>query len=80
MYSIQVASFETRERAERVVEELTNAGFGARAVERTAGATGGRLALVEVSGYTSAAAIQRDLELIRQLPGGYADARIVQQD
>ncbi len=80
VYSIQVASFETRERAERVVEELTNAGFGARAVERTAGATGGRLALVEVSGYTSAAAIQRDLELIRQLPGGYADARIVQQD
>jgi general secretion pathway protein A len=79
-YSILVASFETRARADRSVEELTNAGFGAHAVERTAGATHGRLAQVEVAGYRSAIDVQRDLLLIRRLPGGYRDARIVEQN
>ena len=49
-------------------------------MEREAGPTHGRVALVQVSGYTSAIDVQRDLELIRQLPGGYTDARILVQD
>jgi general secretion pathway protein A len=79
-YSILVASFESRERAERLIEELTNAGFGAHAVERAAGATHGRLVQVQVSGYTSALDVQRDLQRIRELPGGYGDARIVERE
>jgi general secretion pathway protein A len=78
-YSILVASFESRDRAERLVEELTSAGFDAKAVERDGGAAHGRLTLVRVSGYTSAADVQRDLQRIRELPGGYGDARIVGQ-
>jgi cell division septation protein DedD len=79
-YSILVASFESRQRAERLVEELTNAGYGAQAVERDGGAAHGRLTQVKVSGYTSAIDVQRDLQRIRELPGGYSDARIVERD
>jgi type II secretory pathway predicted ATPase ExeA/cell division septation protein DedD len=79
-YSILVASFETRQRAERLVEELTNAGYGAHAVERDGGATHGPLTQVMVSGYTSAIEVQRDLQRIRELPGSYSDARIVGRD
>jgi type II secretory pathway predicted ATPase ExeA len=79
-YTILVASFKSAATAERVVEELTNAGFGARAVERDGGPGRGRFMLVMVSGYTSAIDVQRDLQQIRALPGGYADARIVEQD
>ena len=78
-YSILVASFERRDRAERLVEELTTAGFDAQAVERDGGAAHGRLTLVRVKGYTSALDVQRDLQRIRELPGGYGDARIVAQ-
>jgi cell division septation protein DedD len=78
-YSILVASFENRERAERLVEELTNAGFGAHAVERNGGAAQERFTLVRVTGYTSALDVQRDLQRIRELPGGYSDARVVEQ-
>lgn len=79
-YAILVASFENRERADRLVEELTNAGYGAHAVERNAAAAHGRLLQVKISGYTSAIDVQRDLQRIRQLPGGYNDARIVERD
>jgi cell division septation protein DedD len=79
-YSILVASFENRQRAERLVEELTNAGYGARAVERDAGPIHGRLTQVKVSGYTSAIDVQRDLERIRELPGRYSDARVMERD
>jgi hypothetical protein len=37
----------------------------------------GRLLQVNVGGYASATDGQRDLEQIRQFPGGYRDARIV---
>ena len=79
-YSILVASFERRDRAERLVEELTTAGYRARAVDLDGGAAHGRLTLVRVSGYTSAIDVQRDLQRIRELPGGYSDARIVEQN
>jgi general secretion pathway protein A len=79
-YSILVASFENRQRAERLVEELTDAGYGAHAVERAGGATHGPLTQVKVSGYTSAIDVQRDLQRIRELPGGYGDAQIVERD
>jgi general secretion pathway protein A len=78
-YSILVASFQNRDRAERLVEELLDAGYGARAVERSGGPTG-RLLQVTIGGYTSAFDVQRDLQRIRELPGGYTDARIVEQD
>ena len=76
-YSIIVASFQNRDRAERLVEELINAGYGARTVERDWRADAGRLVQVTISGYTSAIDVQRDLQRIRELPGGYGDARIV---
>jgi type II secretory pathway predicted ATPase ExeA/cell division septation protein DedD len=79
-YTILVASFKSAEAAERVVEELTNAGFGARAVERDGGAVRGRWMQVMVSGYTSAIDVQRDLQQIRALPGAYTDARIAEHE
>ena len=79
-YAILVASFESRERAERLVEELTNAGYGAHAVQFEGGTGNRRLTQVKVSGYTSAIDVERDLQRIRQLPGRYNDARIVERD
>jgi general secretion pathway protein A len=77
-YSIVVASFQNRDRAERLVAELVNAGYGAHTVERDGGPNG-RLVQVKISGYSSAIDVQRDLQRIRELPGGYGDARIVEQ-
>jgi cell division septation protein DedD len=76
-FTIVVASFESRDRAARLVEELTNAGYRARAVERDGGPSRGRLVQVNVGAYASAIDVQRDLQQIRELPGGYSDARIV---
>jgi general secretion pathway protein A len=76
-YTIVVASFTRQERAERAVEELTNAGYRAHAVERDWGPPRGRLVQVNVGDYASAIDVQRDLEQIRELPGGYRDARII---
>jgi general secretion pathway protein A len=78
-YSILVASFLNRDRAERLAEELTNAGYGARTVDADAGARG-RFVQVKISGYTSAIDVQRDLQRIRELPGGYGDARVVDRE
>lgn len=78
-YTIVVASFTSQERAERLVEELINAGYRARAVERDWGPPRGRLVQVNVGGYASAVDVQRDLQQIRDLPGGYRDARIVER-
>jgi general secretion pathway protein A len=79
-YTIVVASFASRARAERLVEELTSAGFRARVVERDWGPPRGRLLQVNVGDYASAIDVQRDLQHIRELPGGYTDARIVERD
>lgn len=78
-YSILVAAFQNPDRAERLVEELVNAGYGAHMVERSGGPTG-RLVQVTISGYTSAIDVERDLQRIRELPGRYGDARIVEQN
>ncbi len=79
-YAIVVASFESRTRADRLVEELTSAGYRAGAVERDGGPQRGRLLQVNVGGYGSAIEVQRDLQRIRELPGGYTDARIVERE
>lgn len=76
-YTIVVASFTSQERAERAVEELTNAGYRAHAIERDWGPPRGRLVQVNVGDYASVIDVQRDLEQIRELPGGYRDARII---
>jgi len=76
-YTIVVASFANRERAQRLVEELTTAGYRAHAVEHDWGPPRGRLLQVNVGGYVSADEVQRDLQQIRELPGGYRDARVV---
>jgi type II secretory pathway predicted ATPase ExeA/cell division septation protein DedD len=78
-YTIMVASFESRDRAESLVAELTSAGYRARAFERDWGPPRGRLVHVTVGGYASAIEVQRDLQQIRELPGGYTDARIVER-
>lgn len=78
-YSIVVASFQGRDRAQRLVEELVAAGYGAHSTELDGGPNG-RLVQVTISGYTSAIDVQRDLQRVRELPGGYGDARIVERD
>jgi general secretion pathway protein A len=78
-YAIVVASFQSHDRAAILVDELVNAGYGAHAEERRGGPTG-RLVQVRVSGYTSEIDVQRDLQRIREMPGGYTDAQIVEQE
>jgi cell division septation protein DedD len=78
-FSIIVASFTNPTRAGSLVDELTKAGFAARAVERDWGPPRGRLIQVNVGGYASPIDVQRDLQRIRELPGGYEDARIVER-
>jgi general secretion pathway protein A len=79
-YAILVASFSTRARADQVVEELATAGYRAHAVEHDYGQPRGRLVQVSVGDYTSAIEVQRDLQRIRELPGGFTDARIVERE
>ena len=76
-YTIVVASFTNSDRAQRLVGALTTAGYRARVVDHDWGPPRGRLLQVNVGGYASATDGQRDLEQIRQFPGGYRDARIV---
>jgi general secretion pathway protein A len=78
-YTILVASFDSRTRADRLVEELVSAGYRARALERDWGPPRGRMVQVEVGGYASASDVQRDLQNIRELPGNYSDARVVER-
>jgi hypothetical protein len=62
------------------VEELTSEGYRAHALERDWGAPRGRLVQVNVGGYASEIDVHRDLERLRELPGGYSDARIVEKN
>jgi general secretion pathway protein A len=77
-YSIQVASFTSRNRAERLVTELTRAGFKARAVEFNLGTPRGLVLQIRIDGYESAQGAARDLARIRELPG-YEDALLLQR-
>jgi len=79
-YTILVASFSNPERARRLVEEVTNAGYRAQVVEHDWGPPRGRLLQVNVGGYASATDAERDLEQIRELPGGYRDARVIERE
>ena len=76
-YAIQVASFESRERAERLVDELARAGFRARAVEFNLGPPRGIVLQIRVDGYQTAQDAERDLARIHELPG-YGDAHLLQ--
>jgi general secretion pathway protein A len=78
-YTIVVASFTSATRAQQLVDELTTAGYRAHAVERDWGPPRGRLVQVNVGDYASPTDVARDLQQIRQLPGGYGDARIVER-
>jgi len=75
-YAIQVASFGSRARADRLVTELSQAGFRARTVEFNLGPPRGIVLQIRVDGYESAAQAKRDLARIRELPG-YGDARLL---
>jgi len=75
-YSIQVASFESRTRADRLVTELAQAGLRARTVEFNLGPPRGIVLQIRVEGYRSAAEAERDLARIRELPG-YEDAHLL---
>jgi general secretion pathway protein A len=77
-YAIQVASFESRERADRLVEELAHAGFRARAVEFNLGPPRGIVLQIRLDGYVTAQDAERDLVRIRELPG-YSDAHLLQR-
>ena len=79
-YTILVAAFTTGERAQRVVQELRNEGYAADGVEVDGGPARGRFVQVKISGYTSATEVERALQRIRELPGGYADARVIESD
>ena len=74
-FAIQVASFESALRAQRLVDELTGAGYQARSVELDFGAPRGRLVQVLVGEYRTATDAEPDLVRMRALPG-YADARL----
>jgi general secretion pathway protein A len=77
-YAIQVASFTSRSRADRLVSELTKAGFHARIVEFNLGAPRGLVLQIRIDGYESAQGAARDLARIRELPG-YEDALLLQR-
>ena len=76
-YAIEVASFDSRARAERLAEELRAGGYRAREVEIDLGTPRGRLVQVIVDGYSSALHVERDLRRIRELPG-YSSARLLE--
>jgi len=77
-YAIQVASFTSRNRADRLVTELTRAGFHARVVEFNLGSPSGLVLQIRIDGYDSSQAAARDLARIRELPG-YEDALLLQR-
>ncbi len=77
-YSIQVASFTSRDRADRLVSELARVGFQARAAEFNLGPPRGLVLQIRIDGYESAEGAARDLARIRELPG-YEDALLLQR-
>jgi general secretion pathway protein A len=74
-FAIQVASFESVLRAQRMVEQLTLQGYRSRIVALDFGPPRGRLVQVLVGGYRTAADAEPDLARMRALPG-FSDARL----
>ena len=74
-YVIQVASFQGHERASRLAEQLSSAGYRVHQVELNLEPPRGRLLQILVGGYVTLAEAEVDLARIRQIPG-YADARL----
>ena len=73
-FAIQVASFQTMARAERLAQQLTNSGYVARAIELDLGQSG-RIVEVLVGDYATEQDANRDLSALRsQL--GFPDARV----
>jgi cell division septation protein DedD len=70
-YVIQVASFQTRDRADQLLDELSRAGYRAYLVETEQS----RIVQVLAGWYSTREHAQSDLARIRAMPG-YADARI----
>jgi cell division septation protein DedD len=75
-YAIQVASFTSRSRADRLVTELTRAGFKARAAKFNMGPPRGLVLQIRIDGYDTPQAAATDLARIRELPG-YEDALLL---
>jgi cell division protein FtsN len=75
-YVIQVAAFEGPMRAERLVEQLIDAGFAARATKIVTSASEQPWFQVVVGPYTSLEPAETDLARIWDVPG-YQDAKVV---
>ena len=73
-FAIQVASFQTMTRAGRLVEQLTSAGYAARAVEQDLGDEG-RIVEVLIGDYATWLAADPDLSALRS-KHGFLDARL----
>jgi type II secretory pathway predicted ATPase ExeA len=73
-YGIQIASFESEDRAAQLAQLLAAAGIPARVIERDRGEAG-RWHQVLADGYTSFATAEADLLRVRNMKG-YADARL----
>ena len=73
-FVIQVATFETMSRAERLVERLTSVGYQARAMERYMGEQG-RIVEVLIGDFRTADEAKSDLSVIRSVHG-FVDARV----
>jgi type II secretory pathway predicted ATPase ExeA len=73
-YAIQVASFQTLARAERLAQQLTNSSYDARAIELNLGPNG-RIVQVLVGDYATEQDATRDLTAL-QSQLGFADARV----
>ena len=73
-YAIQVASFQTLARAERLAQQLTNSSYDARAIELNLGPNG-RIVQVLVGDYATEQDATRDLTTL-QSELGFADARV----
>jgi cell division septation protein DedD len=73
-FAIQVASFQTIERAELLLDQLTGFGFEARAVEANS-RDFGRLVEVLVGDYLTAEAALPDLAKLRSVHG-FVDAQV----
>jgi general secretion pathway protein A len=74
-YVIEVASFQSRDRADRLLDELTTTGFRAYLVDLDMGNERGRYVQVMVGWYDALQDAEADLARIRSIPG-YSDARL----